>query len=50
MREITVDEFMEKAASLKGNVEDAIAREVNEQNANQDNLREPPVVVALGKF
>ncbi|XP_043269778.1 uncharacterized protein [Venturia canescens] len=45
MLEITTDEFLEKAAALKGNIEILIAEEQNEQEVDEiDELQEPPPI------
>ena len=50
MLQITADEFLEKAAASKGNVQYLIAREtIGEQDA-QDDLEEPPTIVSLGNI
>ena len=50
MLQITADEFLEKAAALKGNVEYLIARETIDQRDAQDDFEEPPTIVSLGNI
>lgn len=53
MMEITPDEFLDKAASLKGNVDLIIARlrdEQNDDDAHQHELQERPAVGQFGNF
>lgn len=50
MRDITVDEFMDRAASLKGNVGELIAQENNQRQGIDYDLQERPVVVPLGNI
>ena len=49
LMEISVDEFMQKAASLKGNV-DALIERSNSRGGHEHELQDPPVVIPLGNI
>lgn len=53
MLEISVDEFLDKASALKGNIDLIIARQRDaggNDEADEDELQETPVVRPLGNF